>query len=307
MNIRVTGQTQVANATAYLRRQAAGVAKYQDQVGSGVRVALPSDDPSQFPALSRAKAAAGRYAAYSATVADATAGLNAGVAALGEVNSALVRAKQIAVEGANGTVGGQEYEALAAEVDGLLDRVLTAANAEVDGSNLFGGTGTGGTPFRVSGFDSRGRPAAVAYDGAGDRGQALVGPGQTVPTRYAGDQVFRRGGADVFAALIGLRDDLRSPALDKAAAVGRRLGQVDAAREAVADATAEQASDLAGLQALGNRLADLKLGADARTGEIEGTDYAEAAVQLQQHQTAYEATLAVAARLVQPSLLEFIR
>ncbi|MBX9925012.1 MAG: hypothetical protein K2Y05_01525, partial [Hyphomicrobiaceae bacterium] len=77
----------------------------------------------------RAKAAAGRYAAYSATAADATATLNAGVAALGEVNSALVRAKQIAVEGANGTVGGQEYDEL--HVDGGVTRQIYVAPLNV--------------------------------------------------------------------------------------------------------------------------------------------------------------------------------
>jgi flagellar hook-associated protein 3 FlgL len=309
MSVRVTGQSQVANAIAYLRQQSAGLAKYNDQISSGNRINVPSDDPTQYPSLLRAKADSGRFAAYAQTMSDATSSLNAGVNALQEVNATLVRAKTIALEGANATSTPDTYEALAIEVDGLIDRALKAGNTQLDGKYLFGGTQTGTAPFRVASTDSAGRPAAVAYDGSADRTRAVIGPGQTADTRYSGDQVLQQTGGDVFAALIGLRDDLRnpSPAGGKSAAINQRLVQLDAARNAVSDTTAEQSSSLATLDALKNRMTDLKLTADQRSGEIEGTDYAEAVVKMQQFTNGLQATMAVSARILQPSLLDFIR
>lgn len=309
MSVRVTGQTQVASAIAYLRQGSAGLAKYNDQLSSGNRVKLPSDDPTQYPTLLRAKADSGRFAAYGQTMSDATSALNAGVDALQAANDLLVRAKNIGLEGANSNNSADAYEALAIEVDGLITQAVRTGNSQLDGKFMFGGTQTGTPPFRVATTDSAGRPATVVYDGAADRTRAVIGPGQTVDTRYAGDQVFQTTGADMFAALIGLRDDLRSaaPVASKPALVNARLAQLDGARDAVADRMAEQSSNLASLDALQNRMTDLKLTADQRSGEIEGTDYAEAVVKMQQFQNGLQASMAVSSKLLQPSLLDFIR
>jgi flagellar hook-associated protein 3 FlgL len=40
---------------------------------------------------------------------------------------------------------------------------------------------------------------------------------------------------------------------------------------------------------------------------LEGTDYAEAVLKLKQQETAFQATLGVTAKLLSPSLLDFIR
>ncbi|MBA4065284.1 MAG: flagellar hook-associated protein 3 [Isosphaera sp.] len=311
MNIRVTTQTQTAAAMANLQRQSSALAKFQQQLSSGQRVVLPSDDPAAFPALTLARVNSDRLATYAQTVSDATTVLNTGVSALQEVNDTLVRAKQLALEGANATTEGAAagYEALAAEVDGLIDRAVRAANVEVDGQRLFGGTAAGTTPFRAV-TDAQGNVTGVAYDGTADRSRVLIGPGQTVDTRYAGSAVFQRPGADVFQALIQLRDDLRNTTLtqsQKAAALNGRVAGLDAAREAVSEATAEQASALAQLEAVQARVADLKLTADIRIGEVGATDFAEAVVKLKEQETVFQAALAVSANILQPSLLDFIR
>lgn len=311
MNIRVTAQTQTANAIAYLRQQTAAAAKYQDQISSGLRVKLPSDDPGGYAQLARAKADGLRFDTYRQTMTDATADLNAGVGALRDVNDVLVRAKQIAQEGINETTDPGSAAALATEVDSLIGRVLAAGNTQsADGKYLFGGTATGAPPFQVAATDAAGRPAAISYAGSADRARALIGPGQTVDTRYAGNQVFQRTGADAFQALIDLRDNLRNTSLSnpaRAAALTQSLSAVDAARNAIGDTTGEQAAHLAALDALQNRVGDLRLAAQERAGGIAGTDYAEAVVKLNQQQTALQATVAVSAKLLQPTLLDFIK
>lgn len=310
MNLRTTGQYQVGNALAYISQQSAALTKYREQVSSGLKVQRPSDDPTAYPLLTRAKDQSARLSTYTGVMSDATALLNTGVSSLGEVNTVLVRAKQIAIEGGNATTDAGGYEALAAELDNLFDRALRAANTAVDGSYIFGGTATDTPPFRVATTGANGQPATVAYDGAAERGRVLIGPNQTSDTRYAGDAVFQRAGKDVFGELIALRDALRDPATtpsQKAAAVQGRIAGLDAARGAVGDAVAEQASNLAGLEALTSRLADLKLTADTRSGDLEGTDYADAVVKMQQQTFAVQATLAVSAQLLGPSLLDFIR
>ena len=312
MNLRVTSQSQVANATAYIRTHAADLAKYQDQISSGVRVNKASDDPSSFAVLSQAKAAANRLDTYSQTVADATSVLNSSVTTLQDVNDILVRARQIALEGADSTLSNDptSREALATEVDGLIGRVLTAVNDQPDGRSLYSGTDISTTPFRVATTDAAGRPATVVYDGSAARARTLTGREQTTDTRYVGSEVFQKPGADVFASLIALRDDLRNTSVTgatHATALNQRLSELDAARGAVGEATGEQSSNLVTLSALGEHISSVKTDTSARVGDLEGTDYSDAVVRMQEQDTALQAIYAVTSRMFQNGLLDFIR
>ncbi len=310
MDLRVTNQTQYANAANYIRQQASALARYQDQVSSGLRIKVASDDPISYVALAQTKAAAMRFESYAQTVADSTAALNGGVDSLQAVNQLLVRAKQIAQEGANSETTPQAYEALATEVDRLIERAVAAGNSQFEGRYVFGGTATDTPPFRAVAPGPNQPPTSVAYDGAAERASALVFQGQTVDTRYVGSSVFQGAGADVFQSLIGLRDELRDtvmPSGVKTQALSQRIDSLESARSAIGDATGEQASNLASLRTLETRMSDLKLNADIRIGELGGTDYAEAVVKIQEHQSTLEATLTVSSKLLQPSLLDFIR
>lgn len=312
MNVRVTAQTQTSSQIAYMRQRAAELAKFQDQVSSGFRVKLPSDDPGVFVSLSQARAASARLGAYAQNVSESTAVLNAGVSTLQEANDVLVRARQIALEGADATANTDpnSVEALASEVDGLIDRALRAANARPDGKSLFAGTAIATPPFRVAATDAQGRPLTVAYDGAADRARTLTGPNQTADTRYDGSRVFQQPGGDVFQSLISLRDQLRDTTLAgpaRSAAFQQRIGDLDSARDAISRTVAEQSSTLATLESVQNLTGDVKLTADTRVGELSGTDYAEAVVKMQEQETALQAIYATTVKLLQPGLLDFIR
>jgi flagellar hook-associated protein 3 FlgL len=310
MNIRVTGQTQINSAIANMRRQSADAAKFQDQISTGLRVKAASDDPTAFVGITQARAASRRTATYQQTLADSTTDLNAGVYALQETNKALAKARQLAITGANSGIEPASYETMAAEVDTLIGQVLGLANQQSDGRYLFGGTGDDAPPFRVDTTNADGRPATIAYDGAGERAAARIGATQTVDTKYVGSESFQAAGADVFASLIGLRDDLRNTTMteaQKTAAISARIGDLESARAHVGEVMGEQSAALAGMESIASRLADLKLTADTRTGDLESTDFAEAVLRLKEQETAFQATLGVTARLLTPSLMDFLR
>lgn len=310
MNIRVTGQTQTANAIANMRRQQADVAKFQEMISTGVKVKAASDAPAAFGTIAVAKGASKRAATYQETLNDSNSDLNAGVSVMQETSAILTRAGQLAIDGASGTIDATGFEAIAAEVDSLIDRTLTAANQQQDGRYLYSGTATDTKPFRVATLTPDGKPATIAYDGATERTRSLISQSQTVDTRYVGGDVFQAAGQDVFGALMGLRDDLRNTTLNdsqKTEAVSARLADIQNARTRVGEVMGEQSGALAGMSAIQNRLSDLKLNADSRAGDLESTDYAAAVVGLKQQETAFEATLGVSARLLQPNLMDFLR
>jgi flagellar hook-associated protein 3 FlgL len=312
VNVRVTGLTQTNNAIAYIQQRSADLAKYQDQVSSGVRVSKPSDDPAAFPAISQVKAASERLGAYTQNVSDSTSVLNAGVSTLQSVNDLLTQAKQIALQGADAATSTDPngLEALATQVDGLIDQALKSANSQPDGKTIFGGTAIDTPPFSVATTDAQGRPLTIAYNGADQRTRTLTGPGQTVDTRYVGSDVFQKPGADVFQSLIALRDNLRNAALTgpaRAQAFAQSQTNLDAAQNQIGSVTAEQSSNLVTLDSVSNLTQDVKLNADERLGDLQGTDYADAVVKMQEQETALQAIYATTSKILQPGLLSFIQ
>jgi flagellar hook-associated protein 3 FlgL len=310
MNMRVTGQTQVNNAIVNLRKQAADAARYQDQITTGVRVKAASDNPGDFVTITQARAFSRRSSTYTETLNDSSSDLNAGVAALGETGRILAKATQLAQQGANGPQSEAEYEAYATEVDSLLSQMIDVANRRNDGHYLFGGTADDAPPFRVDTTNPAGQPATVVYNGALEKASGRIGQTQTVDTKYVGQDVFLATNASAFESLIQLRDDLRDTTLSggqKSQLLSSRMADLEAARTQIGEVMGQQSASLAEMDAIQSRLSDLKLNADVRAGDLESTDYATAVVKLKEQETAFEATLGVTSRLLQSSLLDFIR
>jgi flagellar hook-associated protein 3 FlgL len=261
-----------------------------------------------YPALTEAKAAATRLKSYANTVGEATAVLNSGVSTIQDVNDILVRAKNIALQANDSSTTPESREALATEVDSLLSRALTAVNAQPDGKSLFSGTAVNTAPFTAT-LDAQGRPTAVTYAGSTDRARIVTGRGTTVDTRYVGSEVFQQPGADVFAGLIALRDNLRGTVPTGSTfndEMNQRITDLGAARDTLSEAMGEQSSNLAALDTLSNVIGNAKLDFDGRAGDLEGTDYSEAIVKMQEAQTSLQAIYAVTAQLSDPGLLDFI-
>ena len=142
MDLRTTASTRVAHAVANLQSQTAAIGDWQAKISSGKRLERPSQGPSDFVSLIDYKARDLRLSTSLGTISDATNDLNEGVSHLTEAGQVLTKAHALASDGANAATDGQQYEALASEVEGLLGRLIDLGNAKVGGRYLFGGTAT---------------------------------------------------------------------------------------------------------------------------------------------------------------------
>lgn len=308
MELRTTTGSRVASAVANLQAQAAATAKWQTQIASGKRLNKPSDGASDFAALIDYRARDLRLGTSLGTIADAANSLNEGVNHLTEAQSVLTRAHGLAADAANGSSDAATYEAVATEIDGLLARFVDLSNAKTGDRYLFGGTATTTQPFAVTATDASGRPTAIAYQGSDERSKGVVGQGQTVDTIYAGNETFQAG-PDAFQTLMTLRDNLRDPGLtqpQRADLLNQRMAELEASRTTVLNAVGEQSSNLENLQALQTRVQDVRVSVQGRAGELEGTDFAEAAVKFQEQQNAFQATLAVTNKIFAVSMLDYM-
>jgi flagellar hook-associated protein 3 FlgL len=308
MEFRTTTGSRANAAIAQLQTQASASAKWQSQILTAKRLNKPSDGASDFVSLVDLKARELRLGTSLGTIADATNALNEGVNHLTEASQVLTHAHSLALDAANASSDGPAYEAIAVEVDALLSRFTDLANAKVGDRYLFGGTATTTKPFEVTATDGNGRPTAITYQGADERSKGVVGQGQTVDTIYVGNQTFQAG-PDAFQTLMTLRDNLRDPSLSQAQRsdlLNQRMAELETARTTVLNTVGEQSSNLESLQALETRVQDVRIGVQARAGELEGADFAEATVKFQEQQNAFQATLAVTSKIFAVSMVDYM-
>jgi flagellar hook-associated protein 3 FlgL len=290
----------------YLTRQNEAIFDRQNIIASGKKINKPSDDPLGM----------GRVLDYRQTIASIEqyqTNIQSGKTRLGviEANLDLVDDLMEVVGAiAQTEIGGTtESRQLAAEnLKNLYDQILDQANSKLSDNYLFSGYQTKTAPFsrddtQATTFDQ----FTVTYNGdAGDM-QFIAADNTTITVEADGRAIFQNaasGGINIFDAMRDLIVGLEN---DDIAAISTQSGLFDQGRTQIRDIRSANAPILYQLKTAEKhwelykpRIADL-------LGEEEGADIAKAVVELQSLELAYQSTLATAARIIQPGLINFLK
>ena len=135
----------------YIDANAQSLAKLQQQVASGQRITLPSEDPSAAFTTVLLQSILERKEQIHENLQTDESFLAATESAMSTVSDALSQAKSFALAGIGNTYSLSEKQGMAVEVGSLLEGVLNAANTQFRGRYLFGGTYTDAAPFDLMG------------------------------------------------------------------------------------------------------------------------------------------------------------
>ncbi|MFW5688039.1 MAG: flagellar hook-associated protein 3 [Spirochaetota bacterium] len=179
----------------YARQREARLLNQQNQIASQNRIQQLRDDPAAAAHASRHDSYRFRLERYAENIETAQLRHRESEVYMREAVDILQRARELAVQGANGTYTREDTQAMAAEVNQLLNQLVEAANAKGgDGAMLFAGDRTMTQPFRtiegrVAGFDE---PviAQVQYLGTTSENRTEIADGSYVPLNFAGNKVF---------------------------------------------------------------------------------------------------------------------
>ncbi len=271
------------------------LARVQEQLSTGKLINRPSDDPTGAVSSMRFRVSVAEQKQYARNANDAVAWLNQIDATLSSMTDQVRRGRDLALRGANeGSVGPQAREALAIEVDQIRAGLLQTANATYLGRPVFGGITAGSQAYDQDG----------AYVGEPGAVMRTVGDGVKIRVDVEGPDVVGADGSNVFDDLQALADALRGNDQDgiraAADALAAHQGRITDVQSTIGARTnrVEQAQKAA---------ADAEISLTASLSEIENTDLPKATVDLQLQEVAYQAALAATARVMQPSLLDFLR
>ncbi len=159
----------------------------QQQVASGKRIELPSDDPIAALRLLPMQSDLKNLAQMSDNVALARESLDTGAAALEDASSVMQRVRELTMQASNGTFAQGDRASIGAEMDQLLQQLVGIGNSRRGERFLFGGTESGTPPFAIEETASGTR---VVYNGNRERLDIEVAPGVQTGINLAGDSIF---------------------------------------------------------------------------------------------------------------------
>ncbi len=281
----------VSSTLATLGSQQAEAAR---QASTGRRVTTPSSDPVAAADVVRIRSALEQAAAHRAALTSVRSDAELAEGMLAEGASLLVRAHEIAVQGANGALGAGERAMLATEVRSLKEQLVSIANAKGARGYVFAGTATG-TPA----FDASGTFLGNAFDQ-----NVPVSPGVTTRVNVSGALAFTSsgGGRDVFADLDALETAL---ATDDPVATAATLGSLMASREQLVRSRADAGLLIERFDTTDATLQQLELVKTSRDAAVGGADPFEALSTLTRVGQSLEQAISVARNTLNNSILRF--
>lgn len=306
-SLRITQNSMNRTQMAGLNTSLGRLQQTQEQLTTGKRLNRPSDDPVGTVSALRFRAEQSQLAQFGNNINDGLDRLTAADDALTQTGKLTQRIRVQTLTALNGTQGPDERRAIAAEIRELRAGLLQQANSKYADQPLFGGTTPEDNAFDPATGEFQGNTLPVlrniseapgsagqlnvGVDGMTAFGTALFDPDGATPEAQAGDLeklavAIETGDAAGMNAGLQAVDTLRNNISNVQATVGTRVNRLQGLVE------------LNGRQDDASRIA---------LSKVEDTDFQKAAMDLGVQSASYQAALAASAKVIQPSLMDFLR
>lgn len=268
------------------------------ELSSGRRVNQPSDDPAAAAILVQNHDQITFTARYLQSLASIQGEFQTADSALNSVILVMQRALTLGVEGANGTLSDNDRAAVAAELQGIQDQLVSLGNTTFQGRALFAGTLTSSPPF----VKDNTVPSGVRYLGNDAVNSVQIGDGYQIPVNKPGSQLFVAPGHDIFQAMTGLTQAMQSNSGFTAA-----LSSLRDAFDYTSGQRVFYGNTLNQTESQSTYLGSAKLQLSQQENTLAAADVSAAASRLVNSQNATNATLAAIGRISQLNLFDFLK
>jgi flagellar hook-associated protein 3 FlgL len=269
--------------------------KIQEQLSSGKQINRPSDSPTGTVTAMQLRGDVRATQQYSRNADDGMGWLNTIDSTLTSTSTLVNRARDLTVQGLSaGSNDAQSNEALAGEIDQIKQSLIGYSNTQYLGRPVFGGTTTGETAYDASG----------AY--LGDAGQTTrtVGENSKVRVDATGPETFGTGATQLFTVLQGISDSIRS---GDSSALNDNLEKLDTASDLMKNTLSDVGARYNRIDQMKQSAQDRLLSVTSQLSDVEDVDLPKTIMDMQLQQTAYQAALAASAKVIQPSLIDYLR
>jgi len=294
--MRVTSGMLISNMMRNYRDNLSRIERFQNQLATGKNIRRPSDDPSGASKALKLRSDLSVNQQYIKNTDNALSWLSITETALRDVGDSIQRIRELTVRASTGTFTPENRAVVADEIAQVQQHIFQLSNSTYAGRYIFGGFRTDTPPFTqiLGRIDFQGNAGEISFE---------VGVGIRIPVNVTGDPT----GVD-FAALYdtleNLRNDLGSPTM---LPIDSYLADLDIfAGQALANRSLVGAKSNR-FELVRSRLLDSNVNFTDLLSRTQDADIAEVMMNLKEAEMVYNASLATGARVIMPTLVDFLR
>jgi flagellar hook-associated protein 3 FlgL len=297
--MRVTPKITISNFIRNIHQQAGDILKAQEQIASQKRINKISDDPIGMGRVLGYRSNIAAIEQYEENIDRGINQLEFNEITLDFASDLVLTARSVAEEYSAEGTSTEQKQVAADQVKDLYDQLLSIANSKFNNNYIFSGHATDTPPFAPDG----------SYNGDDGKVRLMVGDNVEITFDADGSKIFgANGGVDVFGELQNLIAGLENPdAVAGSAQIKATVSPLFNARQQINNRRSEYAPAFYRLKYTDEYWANLKPKVQGALANTEQADIVKTVLEMTNLQVAYETTLATAARIIQPSLMDFLR
>ncbi|MBZ9688102.1 flagellar hook-associated protein FlgL [Clostridium estertheticum] len=344
--MRVTNKMLSNNFLRDMRTNLTNMSRIQGQMTSGKQITKASDDPFKSSRIMQMYSDIDANKQYNSNIKNTTNWLDTTDTALSHVGNVAGRIEELLVSAGNGSYSSEQRQAIKDEINQRVQEVSQVLNTSFDGKYIFGGTrgttkptetkagGTGGLNSELVYSKIGGGelvvpnppvdtdPSTIEYNQINSKLLVEVSQGVTMDYNVTASQVINYGtgtGENLMKLLGDITSHLDSKPTDSAGTANPNYAD---------DIKALTNADLEGIQKVTTNILKLRSEVGAKQNRMESAearnvdqnfnmteilsatediDITEKTMEYATMQTVYMASLQTSAKVLQPSLLDYLR
>ena len=290
------------------------MSKWNHDLSSLTNLHRPSDDPIKVARTLRLESDISMSMEYKENIQAAKSWLEKTETSMNEVTSVYQRIRELAVQGANGILKQEDTQKVAQEIKELKNHLIQVGNDTYMGRQIFTGFKTDKKLLNEDGTytsDMDFNPVVIPTNPSNLNSELIeykVGDSQTLSVNITGDRIY---GAIQVSGQPKLFDDIDKllTALDTGnhEAASASLADMDNQLKTLLQVRGEVGAKVNMIDIMSERITDVGINLKELLSKTKDTDVAETQIQLITAEAVYKASLSVTARIIQPTLVDFLR
>ncbi|MGX7195948.1 flagellar hook-associated protein FlgL [Enterococcus olivae] len=318
-----------------LGTNASKVQKTLNQISSLKEVSKSSDNPLLVSKIMNLNVAIARNETFGQEIKDSQDWINTQFGALQHVNDSMNNIRRLVQHSANGTQDVDEIKANRNEIQQEILGIVESLNTNFDGRYIFGGTNTTEPPFSVV-RDANDAVIGIEYNGSTTEVSREIADSVVVDLPTNGEKIV--GGSEMNDFLNGLIEDMdfyinnkeRLSGIDRdsldpddpanadtlaeldrldgwAQGMSSKIGDLDKRKGDIAEFQTRIDTIANRLKSAGARNETEKLSLKSTLSDRQDVDVAEKYMEYQNQMLAYQTTMAMGTKIMQTSILDYVR
>lgn len=290
-----------SDALNYINGHNTRINKYHTQLLSGKRVNKPSDDPISMTSILNNRRDISRIKQYEKNISTARSHIETTEAALSQLTDLFGRVNELLIQGSSDTYDKDALSAISDEMKELKEQIGVIANTKHGNYYIFGGTDTKTPPYDTATGMWQANP------GANKPIEIEISDGTFIPLNSDGEVVFNGKGSskNLFTLMDDIINDLDTG--DTESLRKNRIEELSKATDQTLQSMSKVGTNLNRIDIIEDKNTTLFLNSKEDLSNKEDADLEEVYIELKSAEVIYKSSLSVAARILQTSLMDFIR